>query len=74
MVAVEGIVDFLAKTGANLWLVAIADGFQQHFLEAVAVKDLAQDVKHLSLERLAHHSKFFEQVEIDITLAGLFSH
>ena len=70
VVAVEGIVDFLAKTGANFRLVAIADGFQQHFLEAVAFKDFAKNVEHLALERLAHDSKFFEQAEIDITLAG----
>ena len=74
VVAVEGIVDFLAKTGANFRLVAVANGFQQHFLEAVAVKDFAQNVEHLSLERLAHHAKFFEQAEIDITLAGFLGY
>jgi preprotein translocase subunit YajC len=70
VVAVEGIVDFLAKTGANFRLVAIADGFQQHFLEAVALKDFAEDVKHLTFKRFAHHAKLFEQAKIDIALAG----
>ena len=53
MVSVEGVIDFLAKTGPNFRPVAITDGFQQHFLKAVAIKDFAQNVEHLSLERLA---------------------
>ena len=63
MLAVEGIVDLLTETGANCRLIAIANGFEQHVLEAVALKYFAKDVKHLSLKCLTHYAKFFEQAK-----------
>ncbi len=50
MLAVEGVIDLLTETGAHLRLVAVANGFQQQILEAVAFKDFTEDVEDLALE------------------------
>ena len=53
MLAVEDIVDGLIEAGADLGLVAVANGFQQHVLKAVAFKDFSEDVEDLAVQRLA---------------------
>ena len=53
MVVVEGVVDLLAEPGADLGLVAVADGLEQQVLEALPLEHLAEDVEDAALEGLA---------------------
>ena len=69
-VAIEGVVDSLAETGANFRLVAVADGLEEQILEAVALEDFAKNVEDTAIERVALDAKFFEKPEIDIAFAG----
>ncbi len=46
-------VDFLGEAGADLGLVAVADGLQEQVLEAPFLEDLAEDVEDAALEGLA---------------------
>ena len=70
VVVVEGVLDALAEPGADVRLVAVADGLEQQVLEAGALEDFAEDVEDAAIERLALDPKFFKQPEIDITFAG----
>ena len=69
-VAVEGVLDSLAKTGADFRLVAVADGLKEQVLEAVALEDFAENVEDAAIEGLALDAEFFEKPEIDIAFAG----
>ena len=60
----------LAEPGADLRLVAVADGLKQQVLEARVLEDLAEDVEDAALERLALDFELFEQPVIDIAFAG----
>ena len=70
VLAVEGVVDALAEPGADLGLVAVADGLEEQVLEARLLEDLAEDVEDAAFEGLALDFELFEQAVIDIALAG----
>ena len=63
---------FWREAGANLGLVAVADGLEQQVLEARSLEDLAEDVEDPALEGLALDLELFEQAVIDVALAGFF--
>jgi len=42
-------------------LIAIADRFDDQVLEALFLEDIAEDVKHLALERITLDGDLFEQ-------------
>ncbi len=70
VVVVEGVLDALAEPGADVRLVAVADGLEQQVLEAGALEDFAKDVEDAAIERLALDPKFFQQPEIDLAFAS----
>ena len=68
---VEGVLDALAKPGADFGLVAVADGLEEQVLEADPLKNFAKDVEDAAVEGVALDPKFFKKPKIDITFAGL---
>jgi hypothetical protein len=71
VVVVEGVVDPRREPGADLRLVAVADGLDQQLLEALLLEDVAEDVEYPALQRLALDPKLFEQTVEDGALSGL---
>jgi hypothetical protein len=57
--------------GANLGIVAVADGLDQQVLEAAVFEHLAQDVEDAAAQRLALDFELLEQALEHVALAGL---
>ena len=60
MVVIEGVLNALAESGADVRLVAVTDGLEQQVLEAGALEDFAKDVEDAAIERLALDPQFFK--------------
>ena len=72
LVAIKGIFDALAKTGAHFGLISVADGLKKQVLEAVTLEDFAKDVEDAAIEGGALNAEFFKKPKKDITFAGFF--
>ena len=65
-VAIEGILNALAETGADFGLIAVTDGLKEQILQADAFEDLAKNVEDTAIEGLALNTKFFKKPKIYI--------
>jgi hypothetical protein len=70
--AVERGVEHRGEVRLDLGLFAMADGFDQQFAQRPALElELAEHVEDLAAERLARLFQLFQQLAVDVALAGL---
>ena len=75
LAAVEGVLHALWSAGRAPRLFAVADGLDQQIAQRFALElELAKDIEHLAAQRLARLLQLFQQLPIDIALAGLLGH
>ena len=68
-------IDHRRQAGTDLGLVAVADRLDEQLAQGAALElELAEHVEHLAAERLARLLQLFEELAIDIALAGLLGH
>lgn len=71
MIVVECLVDLLGEARTDFRLVAVTDRLHQQILETHLLKDLAQNVEHAPLKRLALDFHLLQQAVVDIAFTGL---
>src|ERR1700733_12253109 len=75
MAAVECNIEHGSEIGPDLGPFPVADSLNQQLTERLTLElEFAQHIEHLPTERLARLFKFFQELPVDITLAGFFGH